>query len=267
MKYKLIVSDVDGTLFKSGNQVQQRTVQLIHQYQQEGGIFTLATGRMKKAIEPFIQKLKIQVPVIVYNGAQVVDPLNDRLILSHELSPLFAEKALKIMDAFSVSPIVHIQQQPYVKEYNDDILAHTKKDGIDCVVTDNLSNLVLTSPTKILVIGEPLELAAFEKVLKQKTLIGYQTVYSDRNYLELLPEEASKGNALDVLAKTLGVLTQDILAVGDERNDISMLVNAGMGVAVANAAEEVKQRADMVTKGSWNNGLEEVLEAALKNEI
>ncbi len=267
MKYKLIVSDVDGTLFKSGNQVQQKTVQLIQQYQQAGGVFTLATGRMKKAIEPFIKKLKIQVPVIVYNGAQVIDPLSDRLILSHQLSTLFAERALQIMNGFPVSPIVHVQQQPYVKEYNDDILAHTKKDGIDCVITDNLSNLVLAPPTKILVIGEPLELAAFEKVLKQENLIGYQTVYSDRNYLELLPEGASKGNALDVLATTLGFLQQDILAVGDERNDISMLVNAGMGVAVANADEEVKRQADMVTKGSWNKGLEEVLEAVLKNEL
>lgn len=267
MKYKVIVSDVDGTLFRSGNQVQQQTVGMIQEYQQAGGVFTLATGRMKKAIEPFIQKLKIKVPVIVYNGAQVVDPLYDRIILSHHLSSSFAVKALELMDKFSVSPIVHVQQQPYVKEHNDDVLAHMAKDGIECVITNNLSKLVLKSPTKILIIGEPPELAAYEKALNQENLRGYQAVYSDRNYLELLPEFASKGNALQVLAKSLGVSSKDIMAVGDERNDISMLVKAGMGVAVANAAEEVKKQADLVTKGSWNEGLEEVIEAVLKNEI
>jgi len=267
MKYKMIVSDVDGTLFPSGNQVQQQTVELIQQYQQAGGIFTLATGRMKKAIEPFIEELNIQVPVIVYNGAQVVNPLDDGMILSHHLPPSFAVKALELMEEFSVSPIVHVQQQPYVKEHNDDVRAHMAKDGIECVITDNLSKLVVKAPTKILIIGEPVELAAFEKALNQENLREYQAVYSDRNYLELLPEFASKGNALQVLAATLGFSSQDIMAVGDERNDISMLVKAGMGVAVANAAEEVKQQADIVSKGSWNKGLEEVIAAVLNNSI
>jgi len=200
-----------------------------------------------------------EMPVIVYNGAQVIDPLNDQLILSHQLPTLFAEKAFEILKGFPVSSIIHIQQQPYVMEYNKEILAHMKKDGIACIISDNLSKLILQSATKFLIIGEPETLAEVEKAIKNENDEGYQAVYSDTNYLELLPEGASKGNALNVLATTLGFLQQDIMAVGDERNDISMLANAGMGVAVANAVEEVKQKADMVTKGSWNEGLEEVL--------
>jgi len=267
MKFKMIVSDVDGTLFKSGNEIEEQTARLIEQYQQAGGIFTLATGRMKKAIEPFIEKLKIQVPVIVYNGAQVIDPLNNQVILSCQLAPVFAAKALEIVNEFPVSPIVHVQQQPYVKEHNQDILAHMNKDGIECMITDNLAEHILKSPTKMLIIGDPKVLHEVEQALLKENLAGYQAVYSDKNYLELLPEGASKGSALRVLASNLGISLKEIVAVGDERNDISMLMVAGMGVAVANAADEVKGMADMVTAGSWNKGLEEVVEAVLKNEM
>lgn len=267
MNFKLIVSDVDGTLFRSGNKIEEQTIGLIKQYQQAGGIFTLATGRMKKAIDPFINKLKIRVPVIVYNGAQVIDPLNNQVIFSCQLAPSFAEKALDIVSEFPVSPIVHIQQQPYVKEYNQDILAHMNKDGIECLITDSLAEHILKSPTKILIIGDPKVLHEVQQALLEENLTGYQAVFSDKNYLELLPEGASKGSALRVLASNLGISLKDIVAVGDERNDISMLTQAGMGVAVANAADEVKGKANRVTEGSWNKGLEEVLEAVLKNEM
>ena len=267
MKYKVIVSDVDGTLFKSGNAIEDQTARLIEQYQQVGGIFTLATGRMKKAIDPFIQKLKIKVPVIVYNGAQVINPLNNQVIFSCQLTPSFAEKALEIVNEYPVSPIVHIQQQPYVKEHNQDILAHMNKDGIECIITDKLAEHILKSPTKILIIGDPNVLKQVEQSILKENLTGYQAVYSDKNYLELLPEGASKGSALQVLASNLGISLEDIVAVGDERNDISMLMAAGLGVAVANAATEVKSRADLITEGAWNKGLEEVLEAVLKNRM
>jgi hydroxymethylpyrimidine pyrophosphatase-like HAD family hydrolase len=95
---------------------------------------------------------------------------------------------------------------------------------------------------------------------------GYQLVYSDWNYLEILPWGASKGNALETLARIKGISIQNIIAVGDERNDISMLRAAGMGVAVANADEAVRCQANRVTMGSWNQGLEEVIEAVLTHE-
>lgn len=267
MKFKMIVSDVDGTLFKSGNEIEEQTARLIEKYQRAGGVFTLATGRMKQAIDPFIQQLKIQVPVIVYNGAQMMDPLNNRVIFSCHLTPSFAEKALEVINAFPVSPIIHIQQRPYVKEHNQDILAHMNKDGIECIVTDKLTEHIVNSPTKILIIGDPKVLNQVEQALLKENLTGYQAVYSDKNYLELLPEGASKGRAVQVLASHLGISLKEVVAVGDERNDISMLMEAGLGVAVANAATEVKDKADLVTDGWWNQGLEEVIEAVLKNKI
>lgn len=267
MKYRLIASDVDGTLFQSGNQMEEKTVELITRYQRLGGMFTLATGRMKKAIEPFIQTLKIKVPVIVYNGAQVIDPLTDQLIYSRQLTPAFAERAIEMLKTFPLSPVIHVQQQPYVTEFNQRVLAHMEKDGIECLVANDLRVLLAKGPTKILVMGDPAALIEYENTLKQASLPGYQTVFSDKNYLEILPEGASKGDALRLLATRLGLSMEEIVAVGDERNDISMITSAGLGVAVANADEEVKKRADMVTKGSWNRGLEEVIEAILKQEV
>jgi Cof subfamily protein (haloacid dehalogenase superfamily) len=257
---------VDGTLFKSGNKVQPRTAELVHQFQEQGGIFTLATGRMKKAIEPFIDELAIRFPVIVYNGAQIVDPVTNHLLASRELTPSLAESALTLLEQYPLSPIMHVNQQPYVRKQTQDVLEHMKKDNIECLVHENLHDLTIHSPTKILVIGEPERLQEFEAAFQQTVESGFQLVYSDWNYLEILPWGASKGNALETLARMKGISMKHIIAVGDERNDISMLRAAGLGVAVANADEVVQCQANRVTTGSWNEGLEEVIEAVLTHD-
>ncbi|MDW7671809.1 MAG: Cof-type HAD-IIB family hydrolase [Bacillota bacterium] len=263
---KIIISDVDGTLFKSGNKVQPRKLELVHRFQEQGGIFTLATGRMKKAIEPFIDELAIRFPVIVYNGAQIVDPVTNQLLASKELTPSLAESALTLLEQYPLSPIMHVNQQPYVWKQTQEVLEHMKKDNIECLVHENLHDLTIHSPTKILVIGEPERLQEFEAAFQQTVENGFQLVYSDWNYLEILPWGASKGNALETLARIKGISMKHMIAVGDERNDISMLQAAGLGVAVANADETVQRQANRVTRGSWNQGLEEVIEAVLAHK-
>jgi len=260
MKYKLIVSDVDGTLFQSGNRVMPRTVELVHQFQQKGGIFTLATGRMKKAIEPFIQELQIRFPVIVYNGTQIVDTRTNRVLTASYLEENLASTALELLEEYSLDPIIHVNQQPYVANHSKSILEHMEKDGIHCMIHDDLRQLITEKVTKMLIIGDPANLRQYAEELIRTASNGFQPVYSDWNYLEILPNGVSKGKALESLAKMERISMEEIVAVGDERNDISMLEAAGLGVAVANANEEVRRHADRVTSGSWNEGLDELIQ-------
>ena len=265
MKYKVIVSDVDGTLFESGNQVNDSTLKWVDAFQQAGGIFTLATGRMKKAVDLFIEQLNIQVPVIVYNGAQLIDPINNKLIKSYTIENELAYQVLRTVKEFQLDPILHVHQQPYVLGITAAIEAHTLKDGIACQVTDDAERLLQAAPTKFLIIGEPEEIQRFLEVLKQKYPHPFHHVFSDWNYLEILPMEASKGNALKHLSDYLGIGMGEIAAVGDERNDLSMLRNAGFGAAVANANDDLKKLADYVAEGSFHRGLEEVIRKILED--
>lgn len=262
MKTRLIVSDVDGTLFESGNQVSPATIQRVRDFQRAGGVFTLATGRMKKAIEPFIQQLDIQFPVIVYNGAQIVDTVTDEVLAAHTLDRELALKALDLLNYFTLDTIMHVNQVPYVKSHTPAVLEHMEKDGIACHPQQDLIPLADQAPTKMLIIGEPAKLKAFANELIAAAGYDFGPVYSDWNYLEILPEGASKGKALEKLLEIKGFSPEEVVAVGDERNDLSMIRAAGTGVAVANANEELKAAADRITQGPWNVGLEEILAEA-----
>ncbi|SMP41850.1 Cof-type HAD-IIB family hydrolase [Anoxynatronum buryatiense] len=264
---KLIVSDVDGTLFESGNQVSAATVKMVHDYQKAGGVFTLATGRLKKAIEPFIQQLHIHFPVIVYNGAQIVDSVTNEVLAAHTLDRELALKALDLLTHFPLDTIMHVNQVPYVRSHTPAVLEHMEKDGIACHCQEDLTPLADQDPTKMLIIGDPSELKQFANELIVSAGYDFGPVYSDWNYLEILPAGASKGAALEQLVKLKGFDMEEVVAVGDERNDLSMIRAAGTGVAVANANEELKAAADRITQGPWNLGLEEMLEEAIQSLI
>ncbi len=264
MKYKMIVSDVDGTLFESGNQLNDSTLRWVDAFHQAGGIFTLATGRMKKAVDPFIEQLSIKVPVIVYNGAQLVDPIDNQIIKAYNVEKELAHQVMKTVKDFKLDPIVHVHQQPYVLGISEAIEAHTLKDGITCQVTDDAETLLMEAPTKFLIIGEPEEIQRFLEVLKQQYSKPFHHVFSDWNYLEILPMGASKGKALEHLSSYLEISLEEIAVVGDERNDLSMLEKAGFGAAVANANDDLKKQADYVSVGSFHRGLEEVIKKIME---
>jgi Cof subfamily protein (haloacid dehalogenase superfamily) len=265
MNYRMIVSDVDGTLFESGNKIDSDIVRLVDQYQGMGGIFTLATGRMKRAVDPFIKELHITCPLILYNGAQVVDPVTNDILVSHHLKNDLAYAALKLLSQFTLDTIMHVNQEPYVQSYSPAILAHMEKDGIECKQQDDLFRLLKDPPTKLLVIGDPVQLALFADELKRRVNDDFQPVYSARHYLEILPPNASKGKALLKLAQLKGIPISSVIAVGDERNDMTMIQAAGLGVAVANANRDVKQIADRITAGFYHHGLAEILREAINS--
>ena len=267
IKYTMIVSDVDGTLFQKDNKLDPVTVELVRKFHNSGGIFTLATGRMKKSIEPFIQTLQIGFPVIVYNGAQIIDPVTNQVLTAHTLDRELAREALRLLKRFPLDLIMHVNQQPYVRGYSEAVVDHMKKDGIHCHVTKEFDELIEAPPTKMLIIGNPNLLQQFADQLIANVGYDFHPVYSSWNYLEILPADATKGNALKTLSTIRGIPLERIVAIGDERNDVSMLKAAGLGVAVANANEEVIHQADRVTTGSWNKGLEEVIrEIILSNQ-
>lgn len=265
MKYQMVVSDVDGTLFESGNKIDADIVRLVDQYHSLGGIFTLATGRMKRAVEPFIKDLSIRCPLILYNGAQVIDPVTNETLVSYQLSHELAYTALKLLKQFPLDTIMHVNQEPYVQSYSPAILEHMEKDGIECKRHDDLIQLLKDPPTKLLVIGDPIQLASFADELKKMVNDDFALVYSDTHYLEILPYHASKGNALVKLAQLKGIPISAVIAVGDERNDMTMIQAAGLGVAVANANSDVKQIADRITIGSFQHGLAEILREAINS--
>lgn len=265
MKYKLIVSDIDGTLISSKGKISTRTKELVTDYQKKGGYFTIATGRMEAAIIPFIQELNINVPVIVYNGSTIINTNKNKIIYESKLEYNVAKTAIEICNDYKLDPILYLDKKAYICKMTNSIEKHVEKEKVGCVEVGNLCEFLKEAPTKILFIGNPNYFDDFIAHIQNKVEKNLNFICSESNYLELLPNDASKGSALQVLASYLNIPMEETIAIGDERNDVSMINVAGIGVAVKNARDDLIQKADYITTQECFQGVEEILYKVINN--
>lgn len=265
MRYKLIVSDIDGTLISNSGEISSRTKELIEKYQNNGGKFTIATGRMVDSIVPFVKELDIDIPVIAYNGSVIFDVNKNKTIYESKLDYKVAIEALKNCTDYNLEPILYLNKIAYISKMTQTIDKHVKKDKVGCVEVGNLTEFLKEDPTKILFIGNPKYFDEFTRDLEAKFATKLNLICSESNYLELLPKDASKGNAFKVLADYLKIPIEETIAIGDERNDVSMIEMAGLGIAVKNARDELIKNANYTTEEECYKGVEEILYKVINN--
>lgn len=242
----LLVTDLDGTLLDRQQQISIENETAIRRFKEQGGLFTLATGRMEAAVLPIIHKLGIDLPVILYNGAKIYCPLTDTVLYEKRLTIPPALWSV-LMESLSdeITLLVYQNGQVFAPLRNALLEKHERKDGVQCLPFEDR---ILSEPvTKVMIINSNLDKA---KRLEQAVLddgVPCEMVYSESNYLEILPQHATKGTALKELIRILQVDELYTVAVGDNLNDLTMIIEADRGYAVENANSQLTQVADAVT--------------------
>lgn len=244
--YKLLVSDIDGTLINNRQELITVNKKKVKELMQQGLLFTLASGRKFSSAEKYILELGIGIPLILYNGAQLISPAG-KVVFEKKLDYSQAKAALELYKDYGIDALVYCQDEVYVEKINKVIEEYQIKDGIDCTAVGNLTHFIQGDVIKLLFIGEPDKLFSYAQGLKN--IIGSQVnlVNSEGNYLELLPTGVSKGEALLKLAEILQIKLEEIITIGDNLNDLEMIKMAGLGVATANAHSDLLQAADYIT--------------------
>ncbi|MBQ3105633.1 MAG: HAD family hydrolase [Lachnospiraceae bacterium] len=268
---KILFTDMDGTLLREDKSVSPHTYRILQQWTAAGNLLVLCTGRAMESILATKKQLKLDFPgvyLIGCNGGEIYDCGLERMILKKGLS----------MDIVSAVMARSEELGLYCQTYTD---THILSPG-DCpqlayyrqyiltpvIITREYHKYLTEAPGKCLAIEleYPQKLEQLARTLKEEWGKKILTLYSNPWYLEIIPGDSGKGNALIWLCRHLGIPLSRSLAAGDEVNDISMLQAAGLGIAMANARESVKAAADMVTKKDHqNDGLAEILQSALHN--
>lgn len=271
MRYRLVVADVDGTLVERGGEVSDRLREAVAAYQARGGLFTLATGRPTEAARHYLEDLAIQLPAIIFNGAQVFDFRHNRPLWAAGLPVPLARRALELARHYPVEPFLYLSGEILVAEESPEVADYARKDRIVCRPVGDLALYLADAggaepPPKLLFIG-PVE-ASLELIgrLDGEGLGPVNWVQSESDYIEILPRDTTKGTALERLASLLDVPLERVMAIGDQLNDLEMVRRAGAGVAVANAAPGLKTVADLVMAGRHGAGVVEALELALADD-
>jgi Cof subfamily protein (haloacid dehalogenase superfamily) len=249
-RFRLIVFDLDGTLVDENLNTTEEDIEGIRKARQRGLTITLATGRTFRSALPYVQKLDIALPVILCNGAAIVAPEKGEVLFQQMLpgkeASLLAEKAaeadldcLLYTDPLSDCPTV-FHLTPLLADF---ILL----EGLHCVELNVLSEVMYTHPPiKIQIVGYDEEkLTGFERRISGE-LSGLSVFKVQSDYLEAVPAGVSKGSALYRLSRLLGIPPSQIVAFGDSVNDRELLAAAGVGIAMADAPEELKETADRI---------------------
>ena len=243
----LYVSDLDGTLLRSDERTSELTNQIINDLAARGMLFSYATARSYVTSVKVTKGLSAHIPLIVYNGAMIIDHGTGEIMLSNFFGPEIRDVLCELL-AHEIYPIVYAFVDGAEKyAYLPEKCTWGMQDYIDSRKGDRRENPVHSAEDLlhgdifyISCIDEPEKLAPFYEKYKDRYHAVYQKdIYSGAYWLELMPLAASKSNAIRQLKAQLGC--DRLVVFGDGKNDIDMFRLADESYAVANAAPELKE--------------------------
>lgn len=253
----MLVTDMDGTLLDGKGRISEENQRAIRRFIAGGGLFTVATGRMFKAVEPYLPVLPMNIPAIVYNGAAIYDFSTKKILWQNCLPDNLENVAEKIFQQFPGAGLeVFHGEDIYLASQNDETEIHMMREGFHPIIA--CLKDVPKPWFKILIASKPDQLVAVEEFLKGMKE-EFHAVYSEPQFLELLNKNVSKGNALKRLAAMLNFPCDCIVAMGDNRNDLELLRTAATGIAVANAHSDVVRAADLICSHHEQDAVAEVI--------
>lgn len=268
MKYKLVAMDMDGTLLNEKLEISPRTKEAIKKAREEGVVVTLATGRMYQSVLPFAQELDLAIPLITYNGALVRDSATGETYYHEPVALEYAKEILAIAESRNLHINLYLDDNLYVKEINRRVEFYANIANVKAYAVGSLVDFLQDSPTKILSIGEPEELKGLAGEIQEKMEGKVAVTTSNPRFLEIISPLVSKGQALKELAQKLGIKQEEVVAFGDNYNDLSMIEYAGLGVAMSNGPLEVQKKANLVALSNEEEGVADILERyVLKGEV
>lgn len=266
---KILFTDLDGTLLNNQSMVSEKTKSFLDEFIHAGNKLVLSSGRPLNSILEVKELAGLDYPgilIIAYNGALIFDCDSQSAILEKRL-PL---SYVSYLQAQAKAQNLHIQT------YTDDAVVNTAEDDeirfyrrrihLPLIIADDYASFLEKEPLKMLAIhlSDHSRLTAFCDSISDWAYNKVQYIFSNDYYLEIFNKDAGKGNAVRYVCDYFNVQTSDTYAAGDAENDISMLEAAGCGIAMLNAAPEVKEAADAITLlDNDNDGLAVYLETIL----
>jgi Cof subfamily protein (haloacid dehalogenase superfamily) len=221
----------------------------------------VVTGRMFRAVLPYIEEAGLDDPVVCYQGAVVADPTSGEFLRHVPIPKAVALEAIDAVVAAGFHVNCYVGDELYVAEVTPEARAYADFQGLEIHAVGPLRQWLRDDPTKLVAVGDPQALDELEDVLKPRFAGRLFVSKSLPHFLEFAHPDVSKGSGLQFVAERLGFTPEETVACGDGENDRELLDWAGFRVAVANAHEEILARADLVVPDVEHEGVAQLLDA------
>lgn len=271
MQYKLVAIDMDGTLLNSNKEISNRNIKTIRKATEKGIIIAICTGRPIKGIEPYIEALGLDIPYMAYNGALIVMGKSGEIIYDQRLTPDDARVVIswgKKLDTTIIAWITDgLRDTLFTSAFNADLEIYKQYSSVEPALIQDEEALIQAGITKILFCDAIDKIECIEKTLRDNLNLEVDFYTSQPEYLEFVDKRASKAAAMGILGAQFGIKQEEMVAIGDGFNDLSMIEYAGLGVVMENAPEELKKKADYVTLSNDDDGVAHVIDKIISGKI
>lgn len=236
--YKVVVSDLDGTLLNTQHQISPHTRHTLHRLHAQGIQLVVATGRHHVDVQGIRDALGLELFLITANGAVIHDP-QDRLIYNQVIPPEIAQELVEIERPEEVALNVYRGNAWFVEEEQPEYLAFHRDSGFAYQLVD-LASLDKRQINKVFYTGEHEVLQALEARLLERYADTLSITFSLPSCLEVMSKGVNKGNAVQAVLEQHGWRLEEAVAFGDGMNDFEMLSMVGLGVVMDNAHDRLK---------------------------
>lgn len=284
--YKIVFIDLDGTLLNSYSQITDETKQVLLNAQEKGTIIVLASGRVSSSTSLFAKQIGLDSYVISGNGAIITDLKTDEDIYRNLMSRDTALRIVQICDENSINYNLYTLNEVFTKKivysalfYNMENKKLSPDRKIKINICNNMLELLKNNPdmlvSKITICDE--DKSVFDSIIRKLRAnedvtvldvshssrkminVGSETVEVSYYYTEVSKKDANKSSAIEYLINKLNIGISEVIAIGDNANDVEMVKKAGLGVIMNNAAPKYKEAADYIAPSNDENGVADVI--------
>lgn len=261
---KILVLDIDGTLTNSKKEITENTKKSIKSIMEKGHVVILASGRPTPGMKKYAEELELEKYngyLLSFNGGKIVNCKTGEIVFQQTLPP----QILKILHQFAEENDCGL-----VTYQGDTVILGTRSDeyvelearinGLPIRQVDNMVEFVDFDMNKCLMTATVDKAPKLEKILQERIGDKASVYRSEPFFIEIMPKGVDKAASLDQMLCKTGWKRENTICCGDGFNDMTMIQYAGVGIAMANAQEKVKEAADFITNSNDEDGLVTVIE-------
>ena len=264
MTYRFVVLDLDGTVLDPEKRITARVAAAVACVREAGLRVVLCTGRMARSSEKYWRELRLRSPLIAYNGGMVKDLVDDRLLLHQPLDLRTTLEVAEFGRELGLNFQAYENDEMFVERDGEGVREYSRIYEVPYRIVGDFRSVLREGATKLLVPCVKEEIPALQGRLRERFGPRIMLTESEGKHIEVCHPAVNKAVAIQFVVEREGGRREEVVSVGDGANDVEMLQWAGLGVAMGNASERVKQAADLVIGPNTDDGLAGFLAALVK---
>ena len=264
--YKLIAVDLDGTLVTDDKNLTEKTIINVKKALKKNVKITISSARAFYRLERYIDELGLRKEnqyTICFNGAMIVENITGKVIYSKNLDKQEVNEVIRLGKQLNVPIMLYSKNANYVEKVPEVIQKNKNAKGMNLKI-ENFNKIDFDKEEnyiyKIVFIDKPEKIVKIRKNFQKEIIDKYEVTSSVPEYIEFVKKGIKKSKAIKFIMDKCKIKEEEVIAIGDGENDIEMLRFAGLGVAMENADNYVKENADYITTSNNDDGICKVIE-------